>query len=284
MVGPRGVLGSAFTRRIPLCDRIDLGREVIDPGKPAAIRARVVALKPRLVINCAADTDVEGAESAPERAFAINATLASALADGAAASSAAMVHFSSTGCYGDWKDEPYNDEDPLRPTTAHHRSKAAGEAAVLQAHPHALVLRLGWLFGGVPGQRKNFVWARLVEAHQKAEIGSNPSQYGNPTDADGVARLTLELVAARIHGIFNCVGEGHRASRLDYVAAILAAAGSTTRVVPVQFARRAAVSPNESALNARLMALGLNTLPPWRDSLASFVHALVAQRRQISRQ
>ena len=281
LVGPRGLLGSAFTRYIPLCDRIDLGREVLDPGTPAAIRARIVALKPCLVINCAADTDVEGAESAPEWAFAVNARLARALAEGAAATSAAMVHFSSTGCYGDWKDQPYNEQDPLRPTTAQHRSKAAGEVAVLQAHPQALVLRLGWLFGGVPGQRKNFVWARLVEAHQRAEIGSNPSQYGNPTDADGVARLTLELVAAEIHGILNCVGEGGPASRLDYVAAILAAAGSATRVVPVRFARRAPVSPNESAVNARLTTLGLNTLPPWRDALATYVHALVAQQQQI---
>lgn len=276
LAGAGGILGRAFAALIPPASRIDLGREQLDPADPAATAARIAAACPALVINCAADTDVEGAEAAPEHAFAVNATLAGAIARGAAEAGSAMVHFSSTGCYGAWKDGPYTEDDPLRPTTAHHRSKAAGEEAVLAAHPGGLVLRVGWLFGGRRGQPKNFVWGRIQEARGKAEIRANPAQRGNPTSAEDVAAQTLRLVQAGVSGVANCVGGGGAPSRLQYVAAILSAAGSPARVVPAVFARRAPVSANETALNARLAALGLDGMPPWRQSLVSFVRRLLA--------
>jgi len=229
-----------------------------------------------VVINCAADTDVEGAETAPERAFATNATLAGVLARAAAETGARMLHFSSTGCYGDWKRTPYTEDDPLRPTTAHHRSKAAGEEQVLRGTKDALVMRLGWVFGGHPAQRKNFVWARLMEARGRSGIGANPSQTGCPTSADDVVTQALALLAAQVTGVVNCVGNGAPASRLDYVAAILAAGGCTTQVSPVVFARRAPVSPNEAAVNTRLQRLGSDTMSPWRTSLTGFVRSLLA--------
>jgi dTDP-4-dehydrorhamnose reductase len=276
LVGAGGLLGGTFARVLPNGQTISLGRADLDPGDPDATMCRIVDLRPSLVINCAADTDVEGAEAAPERAFAVNATMAGALARGAAASGAGMLHFSSTGCYGDWKTVPYDENDPLRPTTAHHRSKAAGEELVLRADPGALVMRLGWLFGGLPGQRKNFVWARLMEARGKSEIGSNPSQIGCPTAADDVVTQALMLSRAGIGGVFNCVGGGPPASRLDYVAAILDAGGSATRAVPVVFPRRAPVSPNEAAVNTRLGELGLDQMTPWRVSLTTYVRSLPA--------
>jgi dTDP-4-dehydrorhamnose reductase len=273
LTGAGGILGSTFAQRLPARRLVKLTRSDLDPADPAAIRRRMIGLMPSLIINCAADTDVEGAEAAPDRAVAVNVHLAAALAAGAAETNAALVHFSSTGCYGDYREDPYRETDVLRPRTAHHRSKAEGEAAVLKAHPAALVLRLGWVFGGRPGQRKNFVWARLHEARGKAEIGGDAVQRGCPTAAAEVVAQTLALLEAGASGVFNCVGSGTPARRIDYVAAILAAACSPTRVVPMEFVRRAPVSPNEAAVNARLQAIGLDRMPPWRDSLAAFVHA-----------
>ena len=183
LAGADGILGSAFQQRLPAPRLVKLGRRDLDAADPASVRRRMIGLTPSLVINCAADTDVEGAEAAPERALAVNATLAEALAQGAAETNARFVQFSSTGCYGAWKADPYQESDPLRPTTAHHRSKALGETLVLRAHPDALVLRLGWVFGGRRGQARNFVWARLCEARDKAEIGANAVQSGCPTAA-----------------------------------------------------------------------------------------------------
>jgi dTDP-4-dehydrorhamnose reductase len=273
LTGADGILGSAFANHLAPHRLVKLGRRDLDPVDPASIERRMIGLTPSLVINCAADTDVEGAEAAPDRAVAVNATLAEALARGAAEVNARFVQFSSTGCYGDWKDEPYEETDPLRPTTAHHRSKALGEELVLRAHPEALVLRLGWVFGGRRGQRKNFVWARIGEARDKAEIGCNAVQRGCPTAAADVVTQTLALLAADVAGVFNCVGGGKPACRMDYVAAILEAAGSPARVVPMAFARRAPVSNNEAAVNRRLRAMGLDQMPDWRHSLAAFVRA-----------
>jgi dTDP-4-dehydrorhamnose reductase len=277
LTGADGILGSAFARHLPAHRLVKLGRRDLDADDPAAVRRRMIGLTPSLVINCAADTDVEGAEAAPDRALAVNATLAGALAQGAAETNAGLVHFSSTGCYGDWKTEPYVETDVLRPTTAHHRSKALGEDLVLRAHSSALVMRLGWVFGGRRGHRKNFVWARLCEARDKAKIGSNPAQRGCPTAAADVVTQTLTLLRADATGIFNCVGGGAPVRRIDYVAAILDAAGSRARVVPMEFTRRAPVSANEAAVNARLHAAGLDTMPPWRDSLARFVGSQLAE-------
>jgi dTDP-4-dehydrorhamnose reductase len=274
IAGGTGILGSAFVRRLVDTRLTILTRPDLDPAEPDAVRRRVRDISPSLVINCAADTDVETAETSPERAYAVNARLAGALAKGAAEAGAGFVHFSSTGCYGAWKTTPYEETDPLRPTTVHHQSKAAGEDEVLRGHPAALVIRLGWVFGGAAGQRKNFVWARLAEARSKAEIGSDPAQIGCPTSAADIAEQTLHLADVGVTGIINCVGNGAPARRLDYVSAILAAAQSSTRVVPMTFTRRAPVSPNESAVNARLKAMGLDRMPPWRDSLAAFVRSL----------
>lgn len=275
LTGAGGILGAAFTEVLPADRLVSLGRAELDPAAPDDATRKIVELAPRLLINCAADTDVEGAEAAPERAFAVNATLAGALARGAAEVGAVMLHMSSTGCYGDWKDTPYEENDPLRPTTVHHRSKAAGEEAVLRACPEALILRLGWLFGGRAGQRKNFVWARLVEARGAAEIGSNPNQIGSPTAASDVAQQALALTQAGVTGVANCVGGGAPASRLAYVAAILSAGGLATQVKPVTFARRAPVSPNEAAANALLHNLGY-AMPDWTASLGTFVRSLMA--------
>ncbi len=276
LTGASGILGGGFVSALHGQRLVCLDRSAL---RCARLTDRLAELAPALVINCAADTDVEGAETAPAHSFATNAELPEALARAAAACGAEMVHFSSTGCYGDWKQTPYTEDDPLRPTTVHHRSKAAGEERVLRAHPRALVLRLGWVFGGAPGQRKNFVGARLWEAEGKDTLGCNPAQSGCPTPVEDVVAQVLALTDAGITGVANCVGTGPPVSRLDYVAAILAAAGSRTRVVPVIYPRRAPVAANETAVNARLDALGLNRMRPWRLVLADYVAGLLATSR-----
>jgi dTDP-4-dehydrorhamnose reductase len=273
LTGASGILGSAFAAALRGRRLVCLGRADLDATDLTALLGR---LDPGLVINCAADTDVEAAESAPAHSFAVNAKLPRALAAAAARCNAEMIHFSSTGCYGDWKDTPYTENDPLRPTTVHHRSKALGEENVMRAHPRALVLRLGWIFGGPRQARKNFVSARLREAAGRDIIGCNPVQRGCPTPAADVVGQALTLTEAGIAGAVNCVGTGPPASRLEYVEAILAAAGSTTRVVPVSFPRRAPVAANETAVNQRLVELGLCRMPPWRQALTGYVSTLLA--------
>ncbi|WP_419729638.1 SDR family oxidoreductase [Lichenicola sp.] len=274
LVGAGGMLGSAFRRNM-LPDPVCLGRDQLDVSQPGVLVDRIASLGPSLVINCAADTDVERAESDPGPAYAANALLPELLAQACRKAGSRLVHFSSTGCYGDWKRTPYSDWDPLRPTTAHHASKAAGEAAVREAWPDSLILRLGWLYGGDPGHRKNFVWARMNEARSAPEMFSDPHQTGTPTWVGDIVAQTLRILDAGLSGTYNCVAGG-AVTRFDYVQRILELAGHDTRLRPRRFERKAPVSPNEAAVNTKLGLLHLDIMPRWDEALARYVASLAA--------
>jgi dTDP-4-dehydrorhamnose reductase len=272
------MLGSAFGRGLEACEVVKASREQLqldDAGRP---RALVQDARPDVVINCAAHTDVEGAEDAPEAAFKVNSLLPGLIAQACRSAGVLLVHFSSTGCYGAAKAEPYTEEDPLDPPTVHHRSKASGEVAVRDSGCEHLILRTGWLFGGAPGAPKNFVWNRLLEARSAPRLTSDPWQFGNPTYVGDVVAQTRVLIEARLRGTYNCTAHG-RASRFEYVSEIVAAAGLDCPVEPSEqpFKRRARVSPNEAALNWRLGLLGLDRMPPWREALQAYVRGLTAE-------
>ena len=274
LLGADGMLGRAFRKALEEKDFVAVS-ERLDVRDPEAIMSMVAASRPQIVLNCAADTDVDRAQQAPERAFAVNAILPQLLARACHRTGARLVQFSSTGCYGAYKIEPYDDFDALQPTTIHHRSKLAGEAAVRDTLNNHVILRLGWLFGGAIGARRNFVWARLLEARAHGEIASDPSQIGNPTNVADVVAQTLCLLEADLNGTFNCVAQGVT-SRFEYVRQIVQSAGLPTRLRPQRFERRAPVSPNEGAVNLKLDVLGLNRMPHWADSLDIYVRALLS--------
>lgn len=280
LLGASGMLGSRFASQLLGRDVVTLDRALLDVTQPRQLIEAVMQTQASIIINCVADTDVERAEDEPDRAFAVNALLPGLVGQAAQRMDALLVHFSSTGCYGlsEAGTEPHSDFAPLHPTTAHHRSKAQGELAVLASGCRHLILRLGWLYGGSLAHRKNFVWARIVEARQKAEIYSDPYQIGSPTNVDDVVRQTEILIEEGIEGSFNCVAGG-AVSRFDYVRHILLAAGLSPVLLPKRFVRRAPVSPNEAAQNNKLTLLGLNHMPSWDLALSAYVQTLLEQEK-----
>jgi dTDP-4-dehydrorhamnose reductase len=276
------MLGQAFLSHLAGEDIVCVNRSELDYTRAAAIRARFRQLRPNIIINCAGDTDVEGAEENQARAFAANALLPEILAQICRQEEARLVHFSSTGCYGDTKPTPYDDYDDLHPTTVHHRSKAAGERAVRSSGANHLILRLGWLFGGSTTLRKNFVWARISEARGKARMDADPTQFGTPTFVADVVTQTMAILAAGLTGTYNCVATG-AASRLEYVRKILEFARLDTQLVPATFERKAPVSSNETAINLKLDLLGMNRMPHWEYGLRQYVSTLLEREgRSVS--
>lgn len=267
------MLGHAFASRLPGAKA--LNRASLDVSNIRAIHDAIADSGADLVINCAAHTNVDQAETAGDDAWRANALLPGILGAACRASGAVLVHFSSTGIYGDWKETPYAEDDRLQPTTVHHHSKAAGEAAVKESGCRHLIVRTGWLFGGPPGHAKNFVWNRLVEAARSQEMKSDPSQRGNPTAVADVVEQTMAVVAAGYLGTINLVSHGS-ASRLDYVRRIVRSAGLACRVSASEaaFARPAPVSANETAVNQRLRLLGLDRMPPWEEAVDLYVTEL----------
>lgn len=270
MTGSTGLLGTAFLTRTGV-GTYAISREQINPDHPRELFETVAKIAPDLIINCAAHTNVEAAETNPEIDERANVRLPALLATVAKRCGAKLVHFSSTGCYGSWKDGPYVESDDLRPTTTHHRNKAAGEDAIRRSGCSHLIVRTGWIYGGAPQNPKNFVVKRINEARSNAEILSDAHQFGVPTFTDDVVRQTSEIIDAGLDGVFNVTATG-RASRYEYVAAIVRSSGLSCHVMPgPAFIRRAPVSHNETALNARLEDLGINHMPPWETSLANYI-------------
>jgi dTDP-4-dehydrorhamnose reductase len=276
LTGAGGLLGGAFRAALTGQNVFTLGRHELDVDAPDLLVQAVRHHTPELVINCAAHTDVEAAERNPDLDFKVNGRLPGVIGDICRRHNASLIHFSSTGCYGNWKSTPYSEEDDVRPTTAHHRAKLAGEAAVRASGCRHLILRTGWLFGGLPNQPKNFVWNRLIEACANEVMTSDASQHGCPTYVLDLARQTLLLARRSVEGTFNAVAHGS-ASRYEYVAAIVAAAGLSCVVKPVPgFKRLAPVSSNETAVNVRLKQLNIDQMREWQPSLQTYVSLLMA--------
>jgi dTDP-4-dehydrorhamnose reductase len=272
VLGAAGLLGQAFCNGLKGHDVVTASRGSLDVRQPSRIWALVESAAADVVVNCAANTDVDGAERTPETAYRVNAMLPGLVAQACRRSGALLLHISSTGCYGDHQSRPYTEEDPLLPTTVHHKSKMAGEQAVRDSGCRAIILRTGWLFGGSPHQTKNFVWKRLQEAASNPVMASDARQSGNPTWIDDVVHQAMVLIDIGLEGTFNCVGHG-TATRFEYVSSIVALSGLPCRVEASAgaFARAARVSPNESATNFRLSLLEVDLMPPWRRSLQNYV-------------
>jgi len=276
VTGAGGMLGSAFMTGAQGHEVIGVNRDKLGMRNLDRIVGLAALHRADVLINCAADTNVEAAEDNPALAFWVNGEMPGLLAAGCEKAGAAMVQFSSTGCYGAWKDVPYTEEDELRPTTVFHRSKVAGDEAVTKNCRAALVLRTGWLFGGTMATPRNFVARRLENAQGKSELTADAFQRGNPTLVDYVVRQTLLLLEKGVTGTFNCVAQGG-ASRAEYVRAIVEAAGLPCVVKDgPSFVRKAPVSPNEMGTNHRLATMGLDIMPEWHKSLTDYVVKLVA--------
>ena len=233
-----------------------------------------------LVIHAAANTNVEQCEINPDSCYRDNFLLTEAVATACSIADIQLVYISSTGVYGDYQDTAYREYSKTSPTTHHHASKLLGEKAVLSASIDNLIIRVGWLFGGVPNNPKNFVFRRLEEAKELALTGkvlhSNNEQQGCPTYTADVANRILMLVNNKYKGIFNVVNEG-QASRFEYVQAIIEFGDISVDIEPTNslfFDRKAKVSFNETAANWRSKQIGLPNMPSWRVSLELYVKKL----------
>lgn len=271
VLGAGGMLGQAFVRLLG-DNALTASRADLDIADVPALNRLVAESGAALVVNCAAHTNVDAAETEPGPAFAVNGLLPGLVGTACRRAGIPMIHVSSTGCYGAWKDGAYTEEDAPQPTTVHHRSKLSGEVAVRESGAEHLIVRTGWLFGGAADSPKNFVWKRMVEAAGADRMTSDATQRGNPTAVDDLARQVLHVAASGYRGTVNAVSHGS-ATRYDYVRRIVEAADLPCLVEPstAPFQRPAPVSPNEVAVNARLGLLSLDIMPDWADAVDAYV-------------
>jgi dTDP-4-dehydrorhamnose reductase len=248
----------------------------LDITDPSAVGAYFERHRPNAVINCAAWTDVDGAESHPLQAHAVNATGAGNLARAAASSDAALLHLSTDYVFdghapldAEGRARPYLESDPTGPASVYGQSKLAGEREVLAASPLHTVVRSAWLFG-VNG--RNFVDTMLALAAEREAVQVVEDQVGCPTWTGHLAPALLGLLEREIHGIVHMAGAG-AISWNGFAREIFRQAEVSCRVEPATTAQMARPAPRPAysvLASERPEAL---PMPDWRDGLAGYLAA-----------
>jgi dTDP-4-dehydrorhamnose reductase len=280
LTGVNGQLGYELRRTLlPLGEVIACDRVALDLANPATVRKVVRETRPRLIVNAAAYTAVDQAESEPELALAINATAPGLLAEEAKRVGASIVHYSTDYVFDGEKSAPYVEEDLPAPLNVYGRSKLAGEQAVIAAGVPYLIFRTSWLYG-MRGRNFMLTIRRLAAERQVLRVVHD--QRGAPTwsrpvaeaTALAIARCGLEFGSAAGVYHLSCAG---KASWYDFAARIVHSGGSPhsakvlARVEPISSDDYAA--PARRPLNSLLscararQALGVE-LPAWDDALA----------------
>lgn len=267
-----------------------LGRPLLDLADPSGIEDIIAEAKGDVIVNAAAYTAVDKAESEPDLADAINGIGTGAVAGAAAAMKIPVIHLSTDYVFDGTSNRPYLETDEPSPLGAYGRSKLLGEEAVADASANHAILRTAWIYSPFG---KNFVKTMLRLARERDEIAVVADQHGSPTSAldiaDGIIAVARNLLAhprkQDLRGIFHMTGSGS-ASWAEFAAEIFALSarfgGPRARVRPISTVEYP--TPAKRPANSRLDCTKLAevhgvTLPPWRVSLEPCVKRLIDEAR-----
>jgi dTDP-4-dehydrorhamnose reductase len=249
-------------------EAIALTRGDLDVTDAEAVRSAIEAERPGAVINCAAFTNVDGAEDDEAAATEVNGAAAGHLAAAAQAVGATIVQPSTDYVFDGRKTTPYVESDPTAPQSAYGRSKLAGEQAVAGANERHHIVRTSWLFG-VAG--KNFVDTMIGLGTERDELKVVHDQVGCPTYTGHLAEALVGLAAGdREYGVHHVAGAG-QCSWFEFATEIFSQAGIDTRAVPCTTEEfpRPAPRPAYSVLGSERR--DPIRLPDWREGLRSFL-------------
>ena len=261
-----------------------LTRAETDMADAAAVAAAVKRLQPDLVVNAAAYTNVDGAESHDAEARRGNELGPGVLAAACAAAGIAMLHVSTDYVFDGSKDGAYRESDPVHPINAYGRSKAAGEEAVRRALDRYVILRTAWLYSEFG---RNFLKTVLRLAQTRDELRIVADQYGSPTSARQLAEAILHIAPRviaepRLAGTYHFTAEGATTWH-GFAECVVAAAapitGRNPRVTPIATADfpTPAKRPANSRLDCGLFVDTFGLTPrPWREDVEATTRALVA--------
>jgi dTDP-4-dehydrorhamnose reductase len=267
---PDGV--SVYAPDLTVLDLTDLGAA-----------ERIVRSRPwRAIINAAAYTAVDKAESEPELAWALNAIAPARLAHIAAETATPFIHVSTDYVFRGDKKAPYETDDPIGPLSVYGASKAAGEIAVLSAAPHAVIVRTAWLYSRFG---TNFVKTMLRLASERDQLRVVSDQIGSPTCAKDLAAALARIVLIGAHGgvapgLYHFVNAG-QASWWEFASAIFERAAQhgirspSVEPIPTDQYPTPAVRPKNSVLSTKRIEAALGISPrDWREPLNEVVDAL----------
>lgn len=275
--GRNGQLAQALKHRLGKLGQLHvLGRDQLDLAEPERIRQTVRGLQPDLIINAAAYTAVDQAESDPQAAFAINARAPGVLAEEATRLGVPLLHYSTDYVFDGSKATPYTEDDPTHPLGVYGQSKLAGEQAISAVGGAHLILRTSWVYS-LYGRNFLLTMQRLLQ--EKPELRVVADQIGAPTWAGTLASSTLALIErwqagqAGAWGTYHLTAQGHT-SWFGFAQAI----GEQLKAQGKPCAHLLAIpssdypTPARRPLNSRLDCSRLHqqwhvSQPDWREAL-----------------
>lgn len=290
VTGLTGQVVSALIERAPTdVEMIALGRPQLDLSLRDAVLATLRQTGCDAIVNAAAYTAVDKAESEPEVAMRVNGEGAGHVAEAAAELGVPLLHLSTDYVFDGTLDRPYREDDATGPTGAYGRSKLAGEAKVAATHPNSAILRTAWVYSPFGA---NFVKTMLRLGETREEVGVVADQIGNPTNAIDIADA-LFVIARRLvadpspdlRGVFHLTGQGE-ANWADMAEATFAAAERfgrkpvrVKRITTADYPTPARRPANSRLDNAKLLKRYGVALPQWRPSLENCVKRLLESSR-----
>jgi len=283
VIGAKGMLGRDLVDTLRFSFRPDQDWEIlewdideIDIQEENTTVTKIENMKPQIVINLAAYTDVDGCESNEEKAFAVNAEGMRHVALGALKCNAKVVYLSTDYIFDGEKKEPYREEDSPHPLSVYGRSKLKGEQFVQALVEDSLIVRSQWLYGR---HGKNFVSTILREAREKRAVSIVDDQTGSPTYTVDLATVITDLIHRRARGIFH-VANSDACTWFAFGQTILKLSGMLdVRVQPISTKElgRPAARPLYSVLSTQKLRREMNmTLRPWPHALREYIKSLLS--------
>lgn len=293
LIGADGQLGGELQQHLSRADLFAVNRQQLDLTAPEAIAQKVSQLKPQIIINAAAYTAVDKAESEPELAMLVNGTAPKKLAQAAREQGAFLIHISTDYVFDGTSSSPYIESDRTNPLNVYGRSKLTGEKGIQDSTDKYILLRTAWVYGEF-GQN-NFVKTMLRLFRDREEVRVVADQAGTPTWTGDIAaavgelsdrlaqNLTDEAALNSLSGIYHFTNSGiaswyDLAVAIQEEAEVLGYPMQLKRLIPISTPEypTAAQRPAYSVLsNCKISPLLPSHPPQWRKSLRKVVKRLV---------
>lgn len=292
LLGAKGQLGSTLEKSLQSStDLISCSRQQADLKDHAALRSLLDTVKPDVIINAAAYTAVDAAETNHAEAYAVNAEAVRLLAEEATKRNCWLVHYSTDYVFDGQKNAPYQETDPPNPINIYGASKLAGEQAILQSGCKNLIFRTSWVIGA---HGQNFATTILRLAAEREELSVVNDQRGAPTSPALIAKVTAaavqDITAGRPwpHGLYHLAAKGET-SWYELAELLMELAMQANH--PLTLKKQAlkpvtsveCQSPAKRPANSRLSTNRLEQrlnfpLPHWREDFTSTVTTLIRGR------
>lgn len=289
LLGKNGQVGHELQRSLlPLGELVALDRQGADLADARQLKAVLDAQSPDVIVNAAAYTAVDKAESDADAARAINTDAVGVLAQYARVRDALLVHYSTDYVFDGTKSTPYETQDATNPQSVYGTTKRDGETAILDSGCRTMILRTSWVFSAHGG---NFVKTILRLAKERDSLNIVADQHGAPTSAELIADVSAHAIAGHLRGALNdrvyhltASGETtwhglaqHVVARARQHGATLRASAETIRPIATQDYPLPAARPKNSRLDTRALTSPLKLqLPDWTAHVDRTVDQLMS--------